>query len=219
MDSDRPGSLLQSMGLEVFGWFEMFDGPDHLAGKTAALIGNRGDAMWQVFCKSEFISDGETNPLDRWTKANIAEIANEIEATALYPFLDGRAQYWPFQQWAKAATGLQQSPQGMLIDPEYGLWQAFRAVLVFNEPVEIPKPVDFEHPCDHCVEKPCLATCPVAAISMGRFDANVCIDHVLSERDKICSSKGCVSRNACPVGRKHAYSVAQQAFHMCAFTG
>ena len=207
-------NLLQPLGLETFGWFEMFNGPNELAGKSAALIGNRGRAMWDAFSHSECANDGEKNPLDRWTKANISPIANELNAVALYPFLDNSDQHWPFQQWAKTATGLQQAPQGMLIDPKYGLWHAFRTVLVFEEQIEFVEPAEVVHPCEQCVDKPCLATCPVSAIAIGRFDANICIDHVLSDRGDACSSQGCIARNACPVGREYAYSTEQQAFHM-----
>ena len=210
---------LQPLGLAVIGWFDMINGPSELDGKPAVLIGNRATPMWRAFKSSDFFDDGAANPLDRWTKHSISLIAKELGATALYPFLDGYDQHWPFQQWASAATGLKQSPLGLLIDPEFGLWHAFRAVLVFDEQIDISELAVRQHPCDTCVEKPCLTTCPVAAISVGRFDANVCIDHVMSERDKTCSSKGCVARNSCPIGQEHAYSSEQQAFHMRAFCG
>lgn len=215
----RIDSALLPSGMDVIGWFRMINGPSELTGKPAVLIGNRGTAMWQVFKSSIFYEDAVANSLDRWTKHLITPIASELNATALYPFLDGYDQYWPFQQWATAATGFQQSPLGLLIDPEFGLWHAFRAVLVFDESIEIPEITPSQYPCDTCVDKPCLTTCPVGAISVGRFDANICIDHVLSEPDKICSSKGCIARNSCPVGQEHAYSSEQQAFHMRAFCG
>ncbi len=211
--------MLQPLGLTVIGWFEITNWPFELAGKPAVLIGIRGKSMWPAFKSSGFDEDGAANPLDRWTKQSITPIAKMLGATALYPFLDGYNQHWPFQQWANAATGFKQSPLGLLIDPDFGLWYAFRAVLVFNSRVDFPKPVKIDHPCDTCVEKPCLTTCPVAAISIGRFDANVCIDHVTYERDKTCSNTGCIARNSCPVGQEHAYSSEQQAFHMRAFCG
>jgi hypothetical protein len=208
---------LQPLGLVVIGWFKMTNGPSELTGKSAALIGNRATPMWQAFKSSGFDEDGAANPLDRWTKQSIAPIAKEQGATALYPFLDGYDQHWPFQQWASAATGFKQSPLGLLIDPEFGLWHAFRTVLVFDEQFDIPELAVNQHPCDTCVEKPCLTTCPVAAISAGQFDANICIDHVLSERDKTCGRTGCIARNSCPVGQEHAYDSEQQVFHMRAF--
>ena len=209
--------VLLPLGLAVVGWFEMTNGPSGQDGKSAALIGNHGIAMWQVYEASGFDEDGAANPLDRWTKQSITPIALELSAIALYPFLDGCDQHWPFQQWAKAATSIKQSPLGLLIDPEFGLWHAFRAVLVFDDPFEFSTSAATAHPCDNCVTKPCLNTCPVAAISVGKFDVNVCIDHVISERDKICNSKGCIARNSCPVGKEYAYKSEQQAFHMRAF--
>lgn len=212
--------ILAPVGFTVFGWFELANGPPDLEGNPAVLIGNRGPAMWDVFSRSDFIGDGCENPLDRWTRSIIQPIADDMNAAALYPFLSGQNvdQHWPFQQWAKAARGLKQAPPGLLIDPEYGLWHAFRAVLVFDVPVKIAAPVAGPHPCNDCTDKPCLTSCPVGAISLGRFDANVCIDHVLSAHGEVCSSKGCIARNSCPVGRNHAYSDAQQAFHMRAYS-
>ena len=208
---------LQPLGLAVIGWFEMANGPSELAGKSAALIGNRSTPMWQAFKSSGFNNDAAANPLDRWTKQSITPIANELNATALYPFLDGYDQHWPFQQWASAATGLKHSPLGLLIDPVFGLWHAFRAVLIFERLYDFPEVVASQHPCETCVEKPCLTMCPVAAISVGKFDANVCIDHVLSERGNACRSNGCLARDSCPVGQEYTYSSEQQAFHMRAF--
>jgi hypothetical protein len=210
---------LQPLGMSIIGWFEMVNGPLELAGNSAVLIGNRGTAMWGAFKASGFDMDGIAHPLDRWTKYYITPIAHELGANALYPFLDGYDQHWPFQQWASIATGLKQSPPGLLIDPEFGLWNAFRTVLVFNQPIDIPDLPANAHPCDSCSEKPCLNACPVASITVGAFDANVCIDHVISKRGDVCSSTGCIARNACPIGLKYAYENEQQAFHMGAFVG
>ncbi len=219
MPSTRLNSLLEPLGLDIIGWFEMFDGPATLAGKPAALIGNQGRAMWEVFSKSTNYLEDEKSSLDRWTKANLSPLEVQLSAIALYPFLDGQSQHWPFQQWAFKATGLKQSPQGLIIDPEFGLWQAFRAVLVFDQNIEIPVPDYGDHPCDSCAKKPCLSTCPVDAISDAGFHAGRCIEHVKSQAGLICREKGCIARNACPIGRSHAYLPLQQAFHMKAFIG
>ncbi|MGH7006434.1 MAG: ferredoxin [Alphaproteobacteria bacterium] len=74
-------------------------------------------------------------------------------------------------------------------------------------------------PCDTCAEKPCLTTCPADAFSLEGFDALACVDHVESPKGKACTMGGCLARRACPVGRPHAYELAEGAFHMAAVVG
>ncbi len=215
--NEELASQVESNGLTVLGWFSMFDGPDGMRGKSTALIGNRGRVMWECFSVSDIARDGQPNPLDRWTKAVVKPLVPIHNAHALFPFIDGNDTYWPFQQWAKAALGLQQSPPGLMIDPEYGLWQAFRAVLVFEREFDLGETRRAAHPCDTCGDRPCLKTCPVGAITQTKYRVNTCRQHVISRQGQLCRTTGCLARNACPVGREHAYSNAQQEFHMKAF--
>ncbi len=216
MDSKLAEQLAPN-GLTALGWFSMFSGPDEMQGKSAALIGNRGRAMWQRFSASDIATDGQPNPLERWTKAVMQPLTSIHNAHVLFPFLEGSERYWPFQQWAKVALGLQQSPPGLLIDPVYGLWHAFRAVLVFDQEFDVEETRQVAHPCYDCLDKPCLNTCPVDAITPTKYRVNACRQHLISQQGQQCSSTGCLARNACPVGREHAYSSAQQEFHMNAF--
>ena len=215
--SQQLETQLAPYGLSMPGWFSMFNGPEEFAGKSAVLVCNRGRAMWNSFCNSAYLEDGQKHPLDRWTKSVIEPLQAQFNAVAFYPFLDGSNNYWPFQQWAKAACGLKQSPPGLLIDPQYGLWQAFRAVLVFEQELDLPELQPTEHPCNSCAEKPCLTECPVDAISSTAFNAELCRHHVNSDLGTKCRNNGCIARNACPVGRKHAYTTEQQKFHMRAY--
>ncbi len=208
---------LEPNGLAVLGWFAMVDGPPGLDGHAAVLIGNRGGAMWQMFQMSAVFADGEENRLDRWTRDVIGPLALSLNATAFYPFLnEEQLHHWPFQKWAMMALGLKQSPPGLLIDPQYGLWQAFRAALVFDETCEAGAGRSSGHPCDACQNRPCLFTCPVNAISGAGFDVAVCRSHLAASQGATCMNNGCIARNACPVGREYAYCEEQQAFHMAA---
>ncbi|MGB7286164.1 MAG: hypothetical protein WBC71_04455, partial [Salaquimonas sp.] len=151
---------LDALGLFSFGWFVMTDAP--FSGRKAVLIGNGAanetHKMWENFRGSPEYGDGQADPLNRWTQRVVVEIANAHQASALYPFGE---KLWPFQRYAKQATGMRSSPLGLLIHPEFGLWHAFRAVLVFGEAIELEVPQTLNHPCDTCVEKPCLSACPV----------------------------------------------------------
>ena len=206
---------LQGTGLAVRGRCvdqiveaEPQDDRDH----TIVLIGNLGGSFWPTFRNSGF---EDNHALDRWTKHVIDPIAEKNGGLPLYPSVK---PYQPFQRWAKKAEGLEASPLGLLMHPEYGLWQAYRAALVFFNVRELPpSPTTAPHACATCADKPCLNTCPVGAYSNEGYDVVVCREHVRENPHGHCATKGCLARQACPVATDHHYSEDQQRFHMKAF--
>ncbi|HSO48482.1 MAG TPA: hypothetical protein VLQ68_11185, partial [Rhizobiaceae bacterium] len=141
---------------------------------AALLIGNHGRAMWDACSREAEFLDGLPNPMDRWTRRVILAALAELpdRATALFPF---GAELWPFQRFAKRAMGLKPSPLGLLIHPQYGLWHALRAAIVFPHVDLGGAPVHkVIHACDDCIEKPCLSTCPVNAFSDSGFAVAAC---------------------------------------------
>ncbi|MEM8749593.1 MAG: hypothetical protein AAGF28_04785 [Pseudomonadota bacterium] len=208
--------LLADTGLQPLGWFSICD--EAATKRAGLLIGNCGGSIWPTFQRSDECLDGKPDPLNRWTQRVIDPMAKMLGAQARYPFGD---RVWPFQRWARAAMGVQSSPLGLLIHPEYGLWVAFRAALVFDvdETDTIPNENTalVEHPCDTCIDKPCLNTCPVNAFSAEGFLVATCRSFLETEEGQACRLKGCKARLACPVGQQFAYTNAQQAFHMAHF--
>ena len=201
-------ALLAPHGLLPLGWFLEEEG------RPALLVGNIGSSLWPAFSNSAEFEDGAGHAMDRWTSRVMAPIADEFGAKTRYPFGD---VVWPFQHYAGSAMGMKQSPIGLLVHPQYGLWSAFRAVLVFQEGFEVPAAPIHEHPCDECSEKPCLTTCPVGAFTDGGYDYVSCRAHIRSDAGQLCRTGGCLARNSCPVGREYAYEEDQQKFHMAAF--
>ena len=205
---------LQGTGLSVRGWCvdqvvesEPQGDRDH----AIVLIGNLGGSFWPTFRKSRF---EDNHALDRWTKHVIDPIAEKLGGQPLYP---SDKPYQPFQRWAKKAEGFEASPHGILMHPEYGLWQAYRAALVFCDVSEMPPPQKVEHACATCADTPCLTTCPVGAFSTEGYDVAVCRGHVRANPDGHCATKGCLARQACPIATEHHYLEDQQRFHMKAF--
>jgi hypothetical protein len=232
------GALLVERGLEPRGWFvleaaDMPLGADALSairpGMAALLIGNAGPAMWTAFSDS-IEHDGDIgDPMDRWTERIIHSALGQIEemAVPLFPF---GPELWPFQRFAARAMGLSPSPLGILIHPRYGLWHALRAAIVFPEVQIQPQLVrETIHPCNDCLEKPCLSACPVNAFSESGFAVKACRSYLdsnsssdsdsTSDRDPDCMGEGCAARNACPVGAEYRYVPEQLRFHMRAFRG
>jgi hypothetical protein len=186
-------------------------------GRSLVLIGNAGPALYEAFFAAAETT-GQTagdNPLDDWTRRIVMPIAERFGARAAFPS-DG-PPWLPFQRWAMRAEGVKASPLGVLIHPDFGLWHAYRAALVFDRVLDL-RPAPFRaHPCDTCVAQPCLSTCPVGAITGQGYAVDNCAEHVGSRAGQACRSIGCLARRACPVGADHRYPDRAMAFHMAAF--
>jgi ferredoxin len=189
--------------------------PDQRAARTVVLLGFAGSTHWREFDASPEAADGESNPLDRWSRRIIEGLAGRFGARGLYPN-DG-PPWLPFQQWARRAEGLHPSPLGILIHPVWGLWHAYRGALAFADALPEVPAQHAPSPCDACRERPCLSTCPAGAVAPGRYDVVACRAHVRSEAGRDCLELGCRARRACPVGAGHRYAPAEAEFHMRAF--
>jgi len=181
--------------------------------RTLVLIGNAGPPLYEAFFAAR--EPAGSNPLDDWTRRVIEPIAAAFGARAAFP--SGGPPWLPFQRWAMRAEGLKASPLGILIHPEYGLWHAYRAVLLFDRAIDLPVRPTVAHPCDNCVARPCLSICPVGAVHEQAYDVDNCAKHVAGSGGSACRSFGCLARRACPVGQAYQYPEAAMAFHMAAF--
>jgi len=183
---------------------------------AVVLVGVTGGEMWPVFSawRDAQADGGGSDPLDRWSKIVIGAVAEEFGASACYP---SEPPYQPFQTWAMRAEGLKASPLGILIHPRFGLWHSYRGALLFGEWRDDTGSVGTTgtHPCDQCLEKPCLSACPASAISENDFDVARCRGHLATPTGQGgCMLRGCLARNACPVGAEYRYPDAQLGFHM-----
>lgn len=187
---------------------------------TVILIGLVGGSGWPVFTASPEAGDGGTDPLDRWTRRCLQEIAEPVGATVAYPF--GGPPWLPFLRWAqRAEPGLHPSPLGIMIHPAWGLWHGYRGALLLAERLPLPEPEVRESPCMTCQDRPCLTACPAEAFGKPgiAYDIAACRDHLDSDAGQACREGGCLARRACPVGAGYRHSPAQAAFHMRAFRG
>jgi hypothetical protein len=190
--------------------------------RAVLLVGHAGGAIWRHFSRWRAVQPADTaDPLDRWSRNVIGEVAAAFGARAVSP---SDRPYLPFQTWAIRAEGLRPSPLGILMHPQYGLWHAYRGALLFEDETAAvhiraagSAAVAPIHLCDGCAEKPCLSVCPVGAHAATAFDHDGCLAHVRSEAGGPCRDAGCLDRNACPVGTSYRYPAAIQAFLMTAF--
>ena len=206
-------SRLGDNGLELLGSFNLetrddwFPGRDHQPG-SIALVGNVGSPMWPHFDAARQETPELT--LDQWTEGVIGGIASDFNLDAVYPFKG--PPYYPFIQWSKRTGRLYSSPIGLTIHPDYGLWVAFRAALLFDHPLD-DEHEEASHPCESCQDRPCLSACPVDAFGKEDYNFNACLGH-LTTPGNACREGGCLARIACPIGRHHRYQRPHANFHM-----
>jgi hypothetical protein len=185
------------------------------AADAIALVGNVGSSYWPAFRASTEFDDGDADPLDRWSRRVAQAVAAEFSLQAIFPF-EG-PPYLPFQRWAARAEGLRQSPIGIMMHPEHGLWHSYRFALVGAGFDPAPACHDIESPCLACRDKPCLTTCPVEAFDGKAYDVDVCVRYLNSTPLAECHALGCNARNACPVAPQLRYLPEQARFHLQAF--
>jgi hypothetical protein len=213
---DRISDSLTVHGLIPRGGLN-FSANDYPPVKAVLLVGNAGASYWPHFSRWRAAQPATlSNPLDTWSREVIGAVADTFGARAISP---SDRPFAPFQQWAMRAEGLKPSPLGILMHPEYGLWQAYRGALLFDHEIPIQEAREVIHLCDLCDGKPCLKACPVNAYYEAGFAYQDCLAHVRGPNGHACRSDGCLDRNACPYGAAYRYPAHVQAFHMAAYAG
>jgi hypothetical protein len=185
----------------------------HEDGQTVILLGPDGAAFWPHFTAQPEYTDGQADPLDRWSKRAIGALAQAWGGEAVFPS-DG-PPYPPFFAWALASGQAFASPVGMLVHARAGLIVSYRGAV--KVPGLLPLPAPAPNPCDTCDGQLCRTACPVGALSESGYDVPACKGWVGSAEGRACLTRGCAARRACPLSRPDARPDAQSAFHMRAF--
>jgi epoxyqueuosine reductase len=197
--------------LQVLGGFAVKDGEAGFpkGTRTLVLLGPQEPGFWpHLQAQGEW---GGPDPVDRWSRRVIGQLACDLGAKALFPF--GGPPYHPFYQWALRSGRCWDSPVRLLVHDTQGLWVSFRGALALKEVFEVPQA---GKPCDSCEAKPCLMACPAGALGAGGYDVPGC--HAwLKTKGSECLSGGCLVRRACPVSLTYARMPEQSAYHMRQF--
>ncbi len=166
-------------------------------------------AFWGHFQNSPEASDGEPDPIDRWSTRVISALADTINGEAFFPF--GGPPYHPFYSWALASGEVYASPVALLTSKRAGLFTSFRGAIALGERLEgelVPSP------CPSCTE-PCTTSCPVNAMGPMGYDVPKCHAFLYTEAGKDCLLNGCRARRSCPAGENRL--AEQSAHHMSYF--
>jgi hypothetical protein len=224
MSLERLAAEAAAEGLACLGAFrpEPEDGAPGWA-RTVALLGPDGPRFWASFAAAPEYADGAPDPVDRWSRRVIGALAAAIGGAALFPF---EGPPWPpFQRWARRTGRAWDSPVGMLVHAERGLFVSYRGAIATAEAWAIPPPA--ARPCPTCAARktgcrltaPCRAACPVNAFGPEGYDVAACRAHLAAPEGAACRDAGCRVRRACPVGAAAAPLPEQAAFHLAAFRG
>ncbi len=180
---------------------------------TTVLLGT-GPDFWLAYSAAPEATDHLADPIDRWSKRVLADLAQTFDGTTSFPS-DG-PPYPAFISWALASGRFFQSPVGMMVHDTVGLMISLRGAL--NLPAEIPLPDrSVTTPCTTC-PAPCASACPVRALSASTpYNLNACHDFLDTPNGADCMSRGCIARRACPISAGAHRPDAQSALHMKAF--
>ncbi len=188
-------------------------GPHAHDARGVIVLGNGGTALWDAFRAA--IPEAETDdPLDHFTRRAVEAATRDLqEARCHFPF-DRSAPRLDFRLLGELAGLGRPSLVGVLVHPTYGPWIALRAAVLLPIDVTAPRPSDGFDPCPTCVERPCIAACPVGAVGTAGWDVAGCIAHRLADESH-CAA-GCTARLDCVYGRAHRYPPDALAFHQAA---
>ena len=193
-------------------------GPRAGDARTAVVIGNGGGAFWTAFQRhlaADPAAGRVADPLDAFTRQVVGEaialLHDELgTARVVFPF-ELHPLAVSFVHLAECAGLGHRSLLGVLVHPEYGPWMALRAAVLVPFALPAPRPADGFDPCPTCVERPCIAACPVGAVGPGGWDVPRCAAHRIAVPEDC--GPGCHSRIACVYGREHRYPPDAMAFH------
>ena len=142
--------------LEVLGGFTVADGEAGFppGTRTLLMLGPQEPGFWPHLTAQPEWQDGQPDPVDRWSRRVIGQLACDLGAKALFPF--GGPPYHPFYQWALRTGRVWDSPVRLLVHASQGLMVSFRGALALKQAIEVPPPETA--PCVTCA-RPCLAAC------------------------------------------------------------
>jgi len=102
------------------------------------LVGPARPGFWPGLRAQPEFRDGAPDPLDRWSRRVLDDLAGRLDAISLYPF--GGPPFQPFMAWATASNRAWHSPSGILVHDNHGLMVSFRGALGMRAALPIAPP-------------------------------------------------------------------------------
>lgn len=132
----------------------------------------------------------------------------------------------PLQRLGELAGWHQPSPLGTGINPRWGLWYAYRALVWLpteSTGVKVAMAASARQEtaslqiadtavCASCQSQACVSVCPSSALTFSQSpDMTACADYRM-QSDSACSDR-CLAREACPVNADEPYPREQISYH------
>ena len=183
--------------------------------QTVLMLGPDEPRFWPAFQQSAEWRDGMADPMDRWSTRVIGAWADDLGATAVYPF--GGPPFKPFYSWALRTGRIHSSPVQLLVHDQAGLFVSFRGALALSEHIDLPPPPP--NPCTACTDRPCLSSCLGDALTGQGYDVPRCKAFLDTPRGTENMQLGCNVRRSCPISQDFGRMPDQSAYHMRQFKG
>lgn len=177
-----------SPGLNIFLSVKVCDLPqtlfpfsDKQKHKTLCLVGHGGNSLWRELSQPINLSQ---HPFDNYTIKEINRFSKEYlhdDCEILFPNED---YILPLQKIGRLINFSSQSPIGIDICHEFGLWFAYRGVFLTSQNIAIKATVASPSICSSCNETPCLK-----------------------------ETNFRLARLSCPIKAEHAYNKDQLDYH------
>lgn len=200
--SGLPDDLLASLDLY---------GSEPSAYTQLVLIGHRGRDVWTTLQARGLHG---SDPLDQFVTETLRAWMHVAAPGAPWKQLFPGETAVNLQRLGALAGWHHPSPFGLGVDAEWGSWFAYRALVLTTTHWPTTPARSTTAPCPNCVKRPCVAACPVGALSDELTPAarlQSCVQHRIQPASS-CADR-CLARLACPVGAEHRYSDAQMRHH------
>jgi hypothetical protein len=138
----------RAAGLDVFGAFHPAPEDDvpSPAG-TLLLLGPHEPGFWPRVRAAPEFTDGQPDPLDRWSRRVVGRLACALGGKALFPF--GGPPWHPFYRWALRSGRSWSSPVQLLVHDRAGLMVSYRGAIALRPRLDLPAPPSAP-PCTAC---------------------------------------------------------------------
>ncbi len=177
-------------------------------GASLLLVGNGGSGFWNYLSKQSLQID---DPVDKLSIALVRDYIEQKWAGVRYQVLYPSDNVLDLQYLGRLAGWHHDSPLKLGINPTWGLWFAYRVLVLLDLELDATDRVASESPCLTCAAKPCVRACPANALEQGQLSLSAC-----SQFRKIDTSLckfTCLARLSCPVQVHHRYGDAQIQYH------
>jgi epoxyqueuosine reductase len=207
---------LNSAGLNRQAIFNIDDLPTDIAASVRAsspaassfrqliLIGHAGRQLWTSVKAAGIDSE---HPIDDFTVKAVRRWFALYQGHNTYEIMYPGVHLIGLQRLGQLAGWHHATPFMLGIDPKWGTWYAYRAVVLADTNFQPTKSIEYTSPCNRCEDKVCIATCPGTALASGQLDLAKCIAY-RKQAGSSCKAT-CLARIHCPVGSQHRYDDEQ----------